>query len=651
MSEPAGPPLPAKALEVLASLAAHRVLSTPQVGAIHSATACAGRSELLVRLRAAELADYVEADHARRRLWHATERGARLALEAGALEGKPPAGAEIAAGPLAAHTLAVNEAAICFLAAAAERGDDFGPLAWRHEVFHPISRRRGKRRRSLVADAAFTYLRADGPEIAIEQRFLEVDRATLSVDRLAAELARYAELYRAKEAKASEPLWRDRYPVFPQVHCVLTGAPRRALSRRRSTASVLLAADPLLSRTPEVGDLDLPAGGPAARRPLRAGLPRRARSGPAGRLAREPSQGEVRMSRAPKASRRTPRRARRKTTSSRRAVRLLEGDCLEVLGELEPESVDAILTDPPYGIGFQHERWDSSAIREAAAKAGHDRLNPNEAFEAWCRIWATECRRVMKPGAFLAAFGSPRTYHRLACGVEDAGLEIRDTLMWLYAEGMSKSRHYPGGRATTLKPAFEPIVLARRELDGTTEETIERHGTGALGAEECKVEGRHPANVILGHAWSCEEERCAPGCPVAAADACAAGGPARGSRRAASSTARRRAAPSATRAARACRAARSTSFPNAQKAGKKPAQVRNPHPTVKPLELMRWLVRLLCPPGGLVLDPTAGSGTTGAAAALEGRRFVGIELEPAYIEIAAARIAHHARRRRRGGRR
>ncbi|HEU4905461.1 MAG TPA: replication-relaxation family protein [Solirubrobacterales bacterium] len=253
MSESVGRPLPAKAVEVLASLAAHRVLSTPQVGAIHAPRASLRWAQrLLVRLHGAGLADYVEADHARRRLWHATERGARLAREAGMLEGEPPAGAEIAAGPLAAHTLAVNEAAICFLAAAAERGDDFGPLAWRHEVFHPISRRRGKRRRSLVADAVFTYLRQDGSEIAIEQRFLELDRATLSVDRLATELARYAELYRAKEAKAKEPLWRGRYPVFPPLLCVLTGAPRRALSRRRSTASVLLAANPLLSRTPEV---------------------------------------------------------------------------------------------------------------------------------------------------------------------------------------------------------------------------------------------------------------------------------------------------------------------------------------------------------------------------------------------------------------
>lgn len=250
---PVGQPLPAKAVEILASLAAHRVLSTPQVHAIHSGGAeLRWVQKLLGRLRAAGLADYVRSAHGRRRLWFATERGVRLTREAGILEGNPPLAAELAAGPLAPHALAVNEAAICFLRAAEERGDDFGPLAWRHEVFHPLSRGRGKRRRSLIADAVFTYLREDGEEIAIEQRFLEVDRATLSVDRLVAELARYAELYRAKEPKAAEPLWRARYPVFPPVHCVLAGAPRRALSRRRSTASVLLASDPLLSRTPEV---------------------------------------------------------------------------------------------------------------------------------------------------------------------------------------------------------------------------------------------------------------------------------------------------------------------------------------------------------------------------------------------------------------
>jgi DNA modification methylase len=329
--------------------------------------------------------------------------------------------------------------------------------------------------------------------------------------------------------------------------------------------------------------------------------------------------------------------------AARPDVRLLEGDCLAKLGELEPESVDAIVTDPPYGIGFQHERWDSAAICEAAAQAGHDRLNPNEAFEAWCRIWASECRRVMKPGAFLAAFGSPRTYHRLTCGVEDAGLEIRDTLMWLYSNGVPKSRHYPGGRATTLKPAFEPIVLARRTLEGTTEETIALHGTGALNTEACRVEGRHPANVLLGHDPNCEEGHCAPGC-AAAADACV------GEDRS------RPLEPSrflyCAKASRAERNAgceqlppRSLSFfEHGHKGAKHSARARNPHPTVKPLALMRWLVRLLCPPGGLVLDPTVGSGTTGAAAVLESRRFVGIEREPAYMEIAAARIAHYSRK-------
>lgn len=327
--------------------------------------------------------------------------------------------------------------------------------------------------------------------------------------------------------------------------------------------------------------------------------------------------------------------------SERPEVRLLEGDCFEVLAELGSESVDAIVTDPPYGIDFENQHWDAAAIREAVAEAGHDRLSPNEAFEVWCRLWAEECRRVMKPGAFLAAFGSPRTSHRFACGLEDAGLELRDTLMWLYSKGMPKSRRYPGGRATTLKPAFEPIVLARRALDGTTEETIARLGTGALNIDECRVEGRHPANVILGHDPDCEEERCAPGCVVAAADACAGEGRSR------IEPSRFLYCPKASRAERdaGCEGLPErplSLFEHGNKGAKRSASARNPHPTVKPLELMRWLVRLLCPPGGLVLDPTVGSGTTGAAAVLEGCRFIGIELEPAYMEIAAARIAHHS---------
>ncbi len=271
MGERALPALSEKELEILASLAQHRVLGGRQVRAIHLPDSDRRWAQrLLARLKRAGLADYVESPRAPRRLWYATERGARLAHCAGALEAEPKVlAAELASGPLQAHTLAVNEAAICFLRCARDRGDDFGPLAWRHEVFHSLSRGRGRRRRALIADAVFTYLRIEQGGTAIEQRFLELDRATLSVDRLAAELARYAELYGAKEAKAREPLWRRHYPVFPPVHCVLAGAPRRALLRRRATAGALLARDPLLSRTPQVSISfclleDLRAKGPFA---------------------------------------------------------------------------------------------------------------------------------------------------------------------------------------------------------------------------------------------------------------------------------------------------------------------------------------------------------------------------------------------------
>lgn len=326
-----------------------------------------------------------------------------------------------------------------------------------------------------------------------------------------------------------------------------------------------------------------------------------------------------------------------------REVRLLEGDCLEVLAGIDERSVDAILTDPPYGIGFKHESWDSAAIREAAARAGHERLGPGEAYGAWCRLWGEECLRVLKPGAHLLAFGSPRTHHRLACGLEDAGLEVRDTLMWLYGTGMSKSHKLPGGRGTTLKPAFEPILLARAPLDGTTAETIERYGTGALEVEACRVEGRHPANVIAGHRSRCTRSRCAEGCAAAAVDACAERGRSRSGPRTPPS--RFLYCPKVSRAERDAGCERLPEatldlFPNADRKPAKERQVRNPHPTVKPLELMRWLVRLACPPGGLVLDPFCGSGTTGAAAAIEGRRFCGIELDPAYVRVAAARVEH-----------
>lgn len=270
-------------IEVTASLAQHRVLTAAQVRAIH----LPGHGErwaqrLLVRLGKAGLTGYVESPRSHRRLWYATERGARLAGEAGLLAGEPRLiGAEGAAGPLQAHTLAVNDAAICFIEAARERGDEFGPFAWRHEVYHGLSRGRGRRRRMLIADAVLAYLRVAEDGVAIEQRFLELDRATLSVDRLAAELGRYGELYGARERKGGEPLWRSHYPLFPPVHCVLTGSDREALERRRSTAIALLRSDPRLSRAPRVSISiclleDLKAKGPFAPIFLNARDPERA---------------------------------------------------------------------------------------------------------------------------------------------------------------------------------------------------------------------------------------------------------------------------------------------------------------------------------------------------------------------------------------
>jgi hypothetical protein len=258
-------------IEVVASLAQHRILSTAQVRAIHLPDRShRWAQKLLARLGEAGLAGYIETPHgAPRRLWHVTERGARLAREAGVLDGEPRLiDAEDAAGALQAHTLAVNHSAICFLAAARERGDEFGPFAWRQEVSHPLNYGRGRRRRALISDAVFTYLRPDGNGVAIEQRFLEIDRATLSVDRLAAELVRYAELYRLA-GKDGEPPWRLRYPVFPPVHCVLAGGSRAVLERRRSTAIALMRSDPQLARAPEMAISfclfeDLRAEGPFA---------------------------------------------------------------------------------------------------------------------------------------------------------------------------------------------------------------------------------------------------------------------------------------------------------------------------------------------------------------------------------------------------
>lgn len=304
---------------------------------------------------------------------------------------------------------------------------------------------------------------------------------------------------------------------------------------------------------------------------------------------------------------------------------LLEADMLAALVKLPDSCIDAIVTDPPYGIAFHGEAWDG------AGKAG-GQLAGGEAFTAWAKAWASECLRVLKPGGHLLAFGSPRTFHRLVSGVEDSGLQIRDVLMWVYGQGTPKTRKLPGGRAAMLKPAYEPILLARKPLDGTTPRNLEEWGTGALNIEAARVGSYWPAHLALSHAPDCTETRCASDCPAGLLDA-----------------ARPDLRPSRLFfCAKASKAERETGCDELPRQSdllySRPAVRlrRNIHPTVKPLALMRWLVVLVTPPGGVVLDPFAGSATTGIAAVMEDRPFLGIEREGRYLDIACARLTHWA---------
>jgi len=310
---------------------------------------------------------------------------------------------------------------------------------------------------------------------------------------------------------------------------------------------------------------------------------------------------------------------------------LIEADALNALAKLPEACVDAVITDPPYGIGFHGEAWDGAAIRRAAH---NEDFSASEALERWTREWASEARRVLKPGGHLLAFGAPRTFHRLVAGVEDAGLDVRDQLLWMFAQGMPKSRRLPGGRGTALKPAYEPVLLARRPLHGRTTDNVESFGTGALNVEEARSGDYWPAPLALSHAPGCTSHGCGDDCPASLID-----------------EARPDLRPSrlffSAKASKAEREAGCEELPlrnDLLYSRPAPRLRRNVHPTVKPLALMRWLVRLTVPAGGVVLDPFAGSGSTGAAAVLEGRRFLGFEREGDYVDIACARLAHWASR-------
>lgn len=357
------------------------------------------------------------------------------------------------------------------------------------------------------------------------------------------------------------------------------------------------------------------------------------------------------------------------------------GDCRELLRELPDSCIDAIVTDPPYELGFMGKKWDGTGI----------------AYDV--SMW-TECLRVLKPGGHLLAFGGTRTYHRMTCAIEDAGFEVRDSLHWIYGSGFPKSMNVQKagageawqGWGTALKPAHEPIVVARKPLVGTVAANVLKHGTGALNIDGTRVEyanaedyaklaagvqgikerggvmgnswknssdlsnandastiGRWPPNVLLSHSPECND-KCAEDCAVAEMNRqgdsakffpCFHYGTKAG-RKEREVGCENLPARSGAQAVERVEGSDGMNSPRAG-AGRTASEVRNHHPTVKSISVMRWLVRLVTPPNGTVLDPFAGSGTTGVACVHEGCEFVGFEQSAEYAAIAEARITHAQR--------
>lgn len=291
-------------------------------------------------------------------------------------------------------------------------------------------------------------------------------------------------------------------------------------------------------------------------------------------------------------------------------VTLYHGDCIEVMRSMSDSSIDSIVTDPPYGLGFAGKKWDA--------------LPPGEE-------WASECLRVLKPGGHMLAFGGTRTWHRLTVAVEDAGIEIRDNIAWMYGTGFPKSR-------ASLKPAFEPIIVGRKPYKGSLTENEDRYGTGVLNIDECRVGGavgnglgRWPSNVVLDEESAEMLDRQSGVLKSGALSPYTPNHQDPSSWRISGS--KEYESPASTGGA-------SRFYYVAKAPGReRPTFNGVKHATVKPLTLMRHLVRLVTPAGGIALDTFAGSGTTIEAATLEGYKSIGIEREAEYLPLIEARIA------------
>jgi hypothetical protein len=257
---PAAAPLPSITTELLTSIYQHRLLTTAQVHAMHFPSRTRRRAEeVLSTLTQRRLIAFVRPNRGTPRLYFLTHAGAQAVelIPTRVETRRKLITPEQAAGPLWRHTLAVNDTGIAFMRAAREHGDEFGAFSWRHEIAHQAPAPGHSRGELLISDALLTYLahEPDG-QLTFHYRLLELDRATVPTDTLATKLARYTNLYRHAPANrgrpSGAPAWQARYPVFPDIACVLTGAPRPALQRRAQTVLALCHADPRLQATPQV---------------------------------------------------------------------------------------------------------------------------------------------------------------------------------------------------------------------------------------------------------------------------------------------------------------------------------------------------------------------------------------------------------------
>lgn len=487
---------------------------------------------------------------------------------------------------------------------------------------------------------------------------------------------------------------------------------------------------------------------------------------------------------------------------------IIHGDCMTEMAQMDADSIDAIVTDPPYGLEFMGKAWDGEAIRGAAWEreargpaahrlasgrtttgftqsdyAGAYDYSKNEDYQAWTLSWATQALRVIKPGGSMLCFGGTRTFHRLTCGLEDAGFIIKDCLMWLYGQGFPKAQdlgkvldkragverkvvgvktyagpagnndnfgvagsatenegkrdltapatplahHWDGYKIGGIKPAWEIIVWCAKPPEGSWTDNVLKYGVGAVNVDECRVEGnpgdghwgqashksgripiplnisdgnnepydgnpkgRFPANLLLSHTpecrqvgtrrvkgstsvnanrgerlpstvdyanhtkknvtyadsdglETCEDWSCHEDCAVRLLDEQSGGIHGAGSAR----EAIRECEPTGMFALsgdgqRYGDTGGASRFFYTSKATDR--QPYNDHPTLKPTDLIEWLVRLVTRPGQLVLDPFAGSGTTGVACIHAGREYVLIDQDEHYCEIAERRTTEGVQR-------